>query len=177
MQSAIQTVASEQNSRAFFEDRDEVEILMFNAVQAVLAPENAIVVDFQLRNIELPASVEDQLEKTVQTRESSNTEFKRRQQEVIRGEIAVILEEAQRDIEIRQANRTREATVILSTALSVGRSLRVNAEGETYTRLRNDIGFDQDELNQYLYTKTLRSNRAGTLTLGFDGTSSAIISS
>lgn len=170
--SAIKNTAVNWKPADFYEKRLEVGLAMERAVRAALFRENAIVHDFQLRRVSLPLANEVAIigkSISLQSQKTASHQFLTNR---INADREVIAGREDALARVFQANRTREASVLVQQALAKGTQLKVDSQSEAFGRLKADLGLNTGELMRLLWIKGIREiDEDSTLAIGFDGIS------
>mmetsp|Transcript_17201 Transcript_17201/g.40349 ORF Transcript_17201/g.40349 Transcript_17201/m.40349 type:complete len:314 (+) Transcript_17201:160-1101(+) len=167
--SAIKNTAVGFAPADFYENRLEVGLALERAVRAALFRENAIVHDFQLRRVSLPLANEVAIigkSISLQSQKTASHQFLTNRINADRDVIAGTEDALAR---VFQANRTREATVLVQQALARGTELKVSAQSSAYEYIKTELSFDTPELMRLLWLKGLRNiDPAAQVAVGFD---------
>lgn len=168
-QNAIKNRASEVLPEDFYERRRDVSLAIERELRTALLRENAIIHDFQLRSVTLPAQNEQKIIDSVVAVQRAATATNSQQQNLIRAQETVITAAEDQQRRFFQSNKTREATILTQTAAAQGKALELDAQSSVFTELKERLGFSSSQLLRYVWLKTLRDLPHGAaVTVGFD---------
>lgn len=140
---------------------------MAAACNAMLQDHYAVVEAFQLRDVEVPSSVDTAvLAKLVQNQFNKQVE-KEQQSLIIRAETMTIESELSNKAVIAVAEAQSTASKIVNQAAADAVEIRLNASAAAYATIKADLEFTNDELLAYLYMEYVRQpDSQTTLALG-----------
>lgn len=166
---AIKNVAADYEPNVFYEQREFVAQQMHDAAKLALATQHGELRDFQLRKVTLKAQNEEDVIRKIVTAESQRTAINVQAQNKVTAATTVIVGEQDRLISIFQANKTKEATILTETAEANAKTVRLDSQTSVFSTLKQQIGFSQEELLQYLWLKRVKSlPTSSRLLVGFD---------
>jgi len=105
-----------------------VEAALKGAASVALKDVNATVHEFQLRQVDLPASVNNVIVDTLVRQEQRKTEERRAEVVAVDADITLIQQEVVRLIQVATATRQNEARVVLEGDRARARELQLGQE-------------------------------------------------
>lgn len=154
---AIRDVAGEYDALEFFYNRTVIATAM---IDSLIAKEDVIPIEigeFQLRNIDLPDSLEAAIEQVEVAKQDIKIAEYQQQATVIRANTLILEASAQANISIIEAQAAAEALNITLTA-----------EGIALFNLANATGLNSTELLTYLWIKAIEAHDSAYLIIGDD---------
>ena len=166
---AIQNTASSiRSAETYYKDRQGVNDLFLQALRREFQGRFSTVVDFQLRKVSLPQSVESAIISRTVRREQERTETLRSQTEQINGRVSVLESEGSSNRSVIQQESDSKSQVILREATATANELRLDVTGRAYTALKERLGMESNDIMRYIYLKHLGdASRQETIAAAF----------
>ncbi len=171
VQSAILNRAGEVSTAAeFYQDRRTLQNAFFEAARDALETEHATVLAFQLRKVQLPDELENQIIQSLRSQEAENTVERIRQQELLVANITLIQEETAAEVAVIRSNKTFGATVALAEAAADATRTVFEARSSAYDTLAQDVGLSNADIaRRRFYTDLIsKGGQRSKLLVGFE---------
>ncbi len=129
---------------------------------------HAIVHDFQLLTIALPATTESNILTKLIAYQSALTALNVQAQQNVQAQITVVQGQIAQEIQVFVNNQTAIANVIQQRAAATAAAMQVHASAGAYAGFRDQLGLNTSQLTQYLYLRSLKQLPAtASLAVGF----------
>lgn len=160
------------NSSQFYTSRRLISSTLLTALTSGLRGSGAIVHDFQLNRVFLPATTQNSIVTNIVQRQTGESTTLNGTIRLIQAESAVIQGEQQQLIQFFIANTTRDASVITQSAAANVTAILLTADSMALNSLKTTIGFSNAEMLQYVWLRNLRINSGEaslSAVLGYSG--------
>lgn len=152
----------------FFNNRTEVSIYMKNLLARDLATMYVEVAYFQLREIDLPDSFEDALERVQVAQQEYEIALFEQQAELVKAQTEIFRAQAQANITVISANATAEAFLINMRAQAEAVNITLAAESEAYYAMSQQLNLTNTELLALLWIMAILEHDEAMLIIGID---------
>lgn len=155
----IRDVASQYTAFNFWEERTNITAVMEDALTIKLADVHAKVDTFILSTYTLPSEFESAVESTdVQKQEKETVQFERKKAET---EIETLIKQADvNKVQYAQEANATAQSYLLDAQVQVEKvSAAVNAEIQSYSKIKGGLNLTGDQLNSLLWIDTVKQAR------------------
>jgi regulator of protease activity HflC (stomatin/prohibitin superfamily) len=157
-ESTIKNVASERFSvNDYFTIREEVAEVFHAAVNLAYKSDYASCELFQLRNTDPPTQTENSIINTLVTQEQQSTARQIKLSDLVRNDTANLA--VQTDITIQNEINARaqaQSKIIIETARAEAVAIKLDAYGQAYSYMRDQLNFTSDGLLTHFFYENLR---------------------
>jgi len=158
-ESTIKNVASERFAvNDYFVIRQEIAEVMHAAVNLAYKTDYASCELFQLRNMDPPPQTETSIINTLVTQEQQSTARQIKLSDLVRNDTANLAVETQIKIENNVTARANaQAKVIIETARAEAVAIALDAYGQAYSNMRDQLNFTAEGILTHFFYENLRA--------------------
>ena len=151
------------NATDYWMNRVKIADIMKQTMDNELLKAFGHCISLQLLKIELPKTYEDSIVQTQVEIQKINMRKFEQSAELIRQNSLVIISEAEQKIRITNATGLAEASRIKAFAKANALNNTVNAENRMYKMAMDELGFNQEELLNYIYLDSIMNQNKAKL--------------
>lgn len=162
----LRDVASYYNAIEFFNNRTEIAEQMLLELQKDISKMFADVVNIQLREINLPDSFEDALERVQVAQQEYEIARFEQQAAIVRAETKIIEARAEANITILKAEADAEAFMINMKAQADALNITLNTQSLAYYAMAQQLNLTSTELLSLLWIMAIMNHDSSLLIIG-----------
>ncbi|RMG41392.1 MAG: hypothetical protein D6732_02500 [Methanobacteriota archaeon] len=151
----IRDVSSKYTAIEFFNNRTGIGFDMEETLRKALLDVFTDVPGFQLRNVDLPDSFEDAIERSEVARQEIEIARLEQQAALVRAQTAILEAQAQANITLIEANASAQAFIIQMEAQAKALNITLTAQSEAYYALAQALNLTSTELLSFLWIQAL----------------------
>lgn len=151
----IRDVSSKYTAIEFFSNRTGIGFDMEDTLRTALSQVFTDVPGFQLRNVDLPDSFEDAIERSEVARQEIEIAKLEQQAALVRAQTAILEAQAQANITLIEANASAQAFIIQMEAQARALNITLTAQSEAYYGLAQSLNLTSTELLSFLWIQAL----------------------
>lgn len=163
---SVRDTASFYDAIEFFHDRTEIGSIMEIGMYDTILPFHSVVINFQLRAIDLPDSFEDALERAEVARQEIEIASFEQEAARIKAETLIIEAQADANITLIAAAAGAEAFLITIEAQAKAINMTLSAEREAYYAFAQTLNMTASELLAYLWIQAILEHDESMLIIG-----------
>jgi len=157
----LQILGADFTITQWYQNRIEIGLAMHSALNKVLQDDYfASVVHFQLRNVQLPITINRNVLQKAVSQESANLEKERKEAKKIRAQAQTQVSEFVKEERIVNATAEYEAKVITNNANAQAIKITLDKKAFAYKELKDRFGFTNSEFLRYQYTNVIRNAKS-----------------